>query len=645
MILLVKDIRNHWALSMDVLSYLNQSRNANRYAKRLDSLRRKSWDTTHIKSGVDKVINNLASGAKSLVIYGEPQSGKTEVMIALTCALLDSGVKTIFIVMNDNTELENQNFKRFKGTSELNQTPLRALEFIDLKDEDKRLDVQRVIFCRKNYSNLEGLITECRFLKDRVVIDDEADYASPDTKINKVGQKSTINDLVGRLGNLAEGGRYIGVTATPGRLDLNNTFLNRTEDWVFLESHDNYVGRSFFFPLTDADIASSSFILERQPETGDSPKQLEDAFLRFITKVAILNLQHDSEDAHQSYSMLIHTAGTKLAHKKDKQDLEGFIHNFTAQKVGKLQKYCDFISDYARHLDSENNHGIQSYEVCRYIIENIGRRSILVINSNNDKANVDASCNPSDLFTFAIGGNIVSRGLTFNNLLTFFFSRNVKGKLQQNTYVQRARMFGTRPYKNWFELCIPDSLYEDWATCFADHELSIQSAIAGEAMHFSSHRTSSADSASIDDKNVVGHSGEVAAGVIFDIDSNILEQLRFIKNRPISGIRKLIAAATIPEEAVDPNILSYIDKMAGDSDEDAAIIDIEKTFLYCSRTLNPKTLTRDRGGLIAGVIKGRKQYLEKSHLFLISSDGEGRARFIYRLNAGKRVLKNVLSKS
>ena len=629
---------------MDVTNFLNKRKNTDRYQKRLDSLKRRDWNITHIKAGVDKVIKNLNSGAKSLVVYGEPQSGKTEVMIALTCALLDSGVKTIFIVMNDNTELENQNFKRFKATIELNQTPLRALEFIDLKDEDKRLDVQRIIFCRKNYNNLETLITECRFLKDRVVIDDEADYASPDTKINKIGQKSTINDLVGRLGNLSEGGRYIGVTATPGRLDLNNTFLNRSEDWVFLDSHEHYVGRSFFFPLTESDIASSKFILERQPESGDSPKQLEDAFLRFITKVAILNLQHGSTVYHQCYSMLIHTAGTKLAHKKDKSDLEGFLHNFTAEKITKLQKYYDFISEYVDYLDSENKHGIQSDEVFGYIVENIGRRSILVINSNNDKANVDASCNPTDLFTFAIGGNIVSRGLTFINLLTFFFSRNVKGKLQQNTYVQRARMFGTRPYVRWFELCIPDSLYEEWATCFADHELSIQSAIAGDAMHFSSTRTSSADSASIDDKNVVGHSGEIAAGAIFNVDQSLLQQLKFIKNRPISGIRKLIEGRHISEDTVDPNILSYIEKMAGDADDDSAIIDIDKTFLYCSRTLNTETLTRDRGGLIASVIKGRKQYLEKSHLFLISSDGEGRARFIYRLSAGKRVLKNVLSK-
>ena len=90
------------------------------------------------------------------------------------------------------------------------------------------------------------------------------------------------------------------------------------------------------------------------------------------------------------------------------------------------------------------------------------------------------------------------------------------------------------------------------------------------------------------------------------------------------------------------DILNYIDKMSGESDKDSAIIAIEKTFFYCGGNLNSETLMRDRGGLIASVIKGRKQYLDKVHLLLITSDRLGRGRIIYRSNAGKRILKNVI---
>ena len=71
-------------------------------------------------------------------------------------------------------------------------------------------------------------------MEDRIVIDDEADYATPNAKINKE-DFTAINKGVERLGDLGpEGsGTYIGVTATPARLDLNNTFLNKSKDWIF----------------------------------------------------------------------------------------------------------------------------------------------------------------------------------------------------------------------------------------------------------------------------------------------------------------------------------------------------------------------------------------------------------------------------
>ena len=77
-------------------------------------LQSKGYNTSLISKPVTQVLEKLDAGVRSLVVYGEPQSGKTEFMIALVCKLLDSGKKTIFVLMNDNTELETQNFRRFK---------------------------------------------------------------------------------------------------------------------------------------------------------------------------------------------------------------------------------------------------------------------------------------------------------------------------------------------------------------------------------------------------------------------------------------------------------------------------------------------------------------------------------------------------
>ena len=55
-----------------------------------------------------------------------------------------------------------------------------------------------------------------------------------------------------------------------------------------------------------------------------------------------------------------------------------------------------------------------------------------------------------------------------------YFTRDVKTKIQQDTYIQRARMFGARgKYLPHFELTIPRQLYEDWHRCFVFHKLAL----------------------------------------------------------------------------------------------------------------------------------------------------------------------------
>src|SRR6056300_33637 len=89
------------------------------FKKRIEYLRNeRGMETSIIEEGVLKAEDAIKRNVKSFVIYGEPQSGKTEVMIALTCKLVDMGFKTIFVVMNDNSELETQNFLRFQQSQQ-----------------------------------------------------------------------------------------------------------------------------------------------------------------------------------------------------------------------------------------------------------------------------------------------------------------------------------------------------------------------------------------------------------------------------------------------------------------------------------------------------------------------------------------------
>lgn len=69
---------------LDFQSIVKEIDNKSEYDKRINALKQKGFQTNHIENTVKECINNVTSGVKSFVIYGEPQCGKTELMIAIT---------------------------------------------------------------------------------------------------------------------------------------------------------------------------------------------------------------------------------------------------------------------------------------------------------------------------------------------------------------------------------------------------------------------------------------------------------------------------------------------------------------------------------------------------------------------------------
>jgi DNA replication protein DnaC len=122
---------------IDLEKFKNKAKLKDRYAKQLQRLQSKGIPTACIEEAVEGATANLATAqTSSLVIYGEPQSGKTEMMICLTGKLLDEGHRIIVHLMNDSVDLLTQNLKRFKtsglapaarNSSELLQSPEPAI--------------------------------------------------------------------------------------------------------------------------------------------------------------------------------------------------------------------------------------------------------------------------------------------------------------------------------------------------------------------------------------------------------------------------------------------------------------------------------------------------------------------------------------
>ena len=517
----------------------------NEQIKRLND---RSFNTNKIEVTVESTLKNLSDPDPSpFIIYGEPQSGKTEMMICLTARLLDEGHEFIVLLLNDSIDLLSQNLGRFQSSG-LAPSPRN---FSEILDPSHRIEgINHVVLCKKNARDLEKLIDKIDTLGQVIVIDDEADYATPNAKINKK-DKTKINELIEKL--LGVKGIYIGVTATPARLDLNNTFGNVTAKWVEFGTHENYTGQDIFFPVS-GDV---NYRLKPLPDTGDEPRYIREALFSFFVASAYLNLN----SKNINYSMLVHTSGRIDDHQKDKVEIEKAIETLMDQNSPKYESYVRSIWNKAKERYPEEN--LDS--LVTFVLTNISRHKLIVLNSKRDisVSGKDAT-DPKSLFTIVIGGNIVSRGVTLNNLLSMYFTRDVRNKIQQDTYIQRARMFGLRNvYLKHFELSIPVGLYADWHRCFIYHKLSLDGARNGNPpIWITDQRVSAVASPSIDKDNVYHTKrGELSFGLFTE---NLTDVIEVSEDEDLEPNEKLeLLKSLLPENAFPDHLIEFIKTFAG----------------------------------------------------------------------------------
>lgn len=589
-----------------------------RYQAQLARLTKLSKQTSCIEAAVTSACETLETGTSSFVIYGEPQSGKTEMMICLTAKLLDDGHRIIIHLLNDSVQLLQQNLDRFQRS---NLSPA-ARNFSDVIDPDYSLATGfHVIFCKKNASDLSKLNQKLERIGEKVIIDDEADFATPNALINK-GDVTRINALIQQL--ISDDGIYIGVTATPARLDLNNTFENDNERWVNFPPHGAYTGQDVFFPL-DSEI---EFSLQTLPDADDSPKYLREAIFRFLIRVAALNL---STSTDENFSMLIHTSGKKLDHKSDKKPIDDVMNALSDVHSKKFESYTQELDKIASKLYGQGQAG----RIIGYIVKNCDQTTTVIMNSERDK-NVDfkSATSPASMFTFVIGGNIVSRGVTFDNLLSMFFTRDSKHKIQQDTYIQRARMFGSRKkHLSHFELTIPEQLYLDWQRCFVFHKLALEAIKTkkGSPVWLADQRIAAVASNSIDKANVLLDKGEMSFPIFNYTDD--LEKIIEQKSDAISRLKK--TQAKIGSDSLPDYLLQYVQRILPNGPNSIALH--ESSTIERMKDADKTKIERTKG--LFGQV--RREFPDAVHHFKVFFNDKKKARVIYKFNGNISFLKNL----
>ncbi|WP_051677595.1 Z1 domain-containing protein [Bradyrhizobium sp. URHD0069] len=293
---------------------------------------------------------------------------------------------------------------------------------------------------------------------------------------------------------------------------------------------------------------------------------------------------------------------------------------------------------YTHELDkiAANLYGAeQAGRILGYIVRNCDQTTTIIMNSERDK-NVDfkSATSPAAMFTFIIGGNIVSRGVTFDNLLSMFFTRDSKHKIQQDTYVQRARMFGSRrKHLSHFELTIPEQLYLDWQRCFVFHKLALEAIKTkkGSPVWLADQRIAAVASSSIDKANVLLDKGEMSFP-IFDYSPEV-EQIINESNDPLACLKRLqtlIGSDSLPDYLIryvqrilpnGPSSIAFHPSSTIENMKDADKVKIERT-----------------KGLFGQV---RREFPDAVHHFKVFFNDKGKARVIYKFNGNISFVKNV----
>lgn len=437
-------------------------------------------------NGSGRASRELPIGGRSPtgLLYGRVQSGKTVAMISACAAAIDNGFRVIVVLTSDFVKLVEQTAERFAA---LDGPLIKNALQSDVWDHDrehvkKSIAKHGVVFiCTKNQQRLTALVEFLNAIDaanyPALVLDDEADQGTLDTttaarssgrktaptQSSAIHRKTVQDDEGMSIRQTLVHHVFLQVTATPYALLLQNVDNElRPTFSQLLEPGEGYTGGEAFFdvrhvensepPMVSIDEAESRQI-EASEKTDLPPLGLQRALAFFLVAAGSQNVI-DPPSRSVGQNFLCHTSQRTADHEL----VASLIRNY-------LNRISDDLEDGRADAETMMRLHWGYDELCKTLPEapefndvldrirrRLPRREVPIVNSANSRVDFGLQLN------FVIGGNILGRGLTIDNLLVTYYLRRAKVS-QMDTVLQHARMFGYRkslmPYTRVF---LPDSL-------------------------------------------------------------------------------------------------------------------------------------------------------------------------------------------
>ncbi|HHT9994912.1 TPA: Z1 domain-containing protein, partial [Legionella pneumophila] len=341
-----------------------------------------------------------------------------------------------------------------------------------------------IIVAKKETNNLDRIVElfeKYQDLKKKKVllIDDEADYASIGFKKDKSQvDEVSVNTLAKKITKIRSYGTttdFLQVTATPYSLYLQPEHMEVNGDEYFpfrpaftelVPIHDKYIGSKFYFEESEDPNSPAFYLHIDVPEKELTVLGKQDqryltniistpnleifrfSIINFIVGGTIRRIQETPRN--YKCSCIIHTEISRAKH--------AWQYELTSSLIFQLSEMAKNNPDFVKGLviKSYENYALsipkEYLPSFQEVFDSLSKALIdgyVGIKKINSEEQVEALLdrkgqlrldNPFNIF---IGGQILDRGITIENMISFFYGRNPK-KFQQDTVLQHSRMYGAR---------------------------------------------------------------------------------------------------------------------------------------------------------------------------------------------------------
>ena len=463
-----------------------------------DQLASKRSDEPELRAAVEEVVEKLQKEATSTqrpgILLGRVQGGKTRAFLGVVARAFDRGYDVAVILTKGTKSLAEQalsrvkeDFRDFVAADQVNVFDILAVPELTPYELNRKL----IFVVKKEDDNLRRLLSlfqddyPALQSKSVLIIDDEADLAS--VSFRKSGGQTTVGVISGQidqLRGLITNSAFLQVTATPYALylqpeeevaiDGGSLFRpKRPAFTVLLPIHAKYAGGEEYFEKS-ADPESAAFYFYREVPlaerdalkkddrrrlrieralTENNVAVLREAIVAFLVGGAIRRLQQRAIGQWpQKYSFLFHTEQSRSSHEWQVAVASAIRDALVDQAHANSPLFHELIRgaymDLRRSIELEGVWLPTIEAVTKAVFDSLesGQLMITKVNSDNDVKKLLAEDGQLKLRTplnMFIGGQILDRGITINNLIGFYYGRN-PNRFQQDTVLQHSRMYGAR---------------------------------------------------------------------------------------------------------------------------------------------------------------------------------------------------------